>query len=138
QQHGVNVGGSKGNEGEEAAPRMVNGVPPGLPSTGLFGELLRQSSRQGGAAAALDGSAVSAGAPMLSADCSKVISGKMMLGDIERQLEAAQREARVLHAQLNTVKGQGQPVGWAPVTSSGNGMGMATKAEGGGRNGLSM
>ncbi|KAJ1958626.1 transcriptional repressor general negative regulator of transcription subunit 4 [Linderina pennispora] len=127
--HRANAEDSRRNEREDAAPRMVNGVPPGLPSTGLFGELLRQTTRQGGAAP--DGSAASAGAAtasMLTADGSNIISGKMMLGDIERQLVAAQREARELQAQLSTVKGQNQSALWNLVNSSGNGVGMAASA----------
>ncbi|KAJ2779061.1 transcriptional repressor general negative regulator of transcription subunit 4 [Coemansia interrupta] len=45
----------------------------------------------------------------------KFVSGRMMLSDIERKLDAARREAQELQAQLSTVIGQNQSAMWALV-----------------------
>ncbi|KAJ2009892.1 transcriptional repressor general negative regulator of transcription subunit 4 [Coemansia thaxteri] len=82
--------------------RSDDGDPPRLPTTGLFGELLRRAK--------LDAAAADGGAPVAG---STYVSGKMMLSDIERKLDAARREARDLQAQLSTVIGQNQSALWA-------------------------
>ncbi|KAJ2349795.1 hypothetical protein GGF43_004366 [Coemansia sp. RSA 2618] len=95
-------------EHEEGGATMVNGVPPGLPTTGLFGELLRRA-KQDSLSSSAAATVPSASAPSYGGgDSSAFISGKMMLGDIERKLEAARREAQELQAQLSTVIGQNQ------------------------------
>ncbi|KAJ2432686.1 hypothetical protein GGF42_009535, partial [Coemansia sp. RSA 2424] len=108
--------GERSGEGELEAG-MVNGVPPGLPTTGLFGELLRRVKLEAAAASAAGGSGGSGGGASASAphptSSSTYVSGKMMLGDIERKLDAARREARDLQAQLSTVIGQNQSAMWA-------------------------
>ncbi|KAJ2705554.1 transcriptional repressor general negative regulator of transcription subunit 4 [Coemansia sp. IMI 203386] len=104
-----------GAGGDGSRRGMVNGVPPGLPTTGLFGELLRRSKLDAAAA----GSGASAiGSPMTLpvADGkanSRAANGRMMLSDIERKLDAARREAQELQAQLSTVIGQNQSAMWA-------------------------
>ncbi|KAJ2861620.1 transcriptional repressor general negative regulator of transcription subunit 4 [Coemansia aciculifera] len=116
-------------EGEVEASNnnMVNGVPPGLPTTGLFGELLRRAKLE--AAAVSGGSNVTASAP-LPASGSTYVSGKMMLSDIERKLDAARREARDLQAQLSTVIGQNQSAMWALANGSTSPAGGMDKATG--------
>ncbi|KAJ2746432.1 transcriptional repressor general negative regulator of transcription subunit 4 [Coemansia sp. BCRC 34301] len=103
---------SPASEGEPEAG-MVNGVPPGLPTTGLFGELLRRVKLETASASAAGASGASASAPHPTSSGSTYVSGKMMLGDIERKLDAARREARDLQAQLSTVIGQNQSAMWA-------------------------
>ncbi|KAJ2694829.1 transcriptional repressor general negative regulator of transcription subunit 4 [Coemansia sp. IMI 209128] len=115
-----------GNEG------MVSGVPPGLPTTGLFGELLRRAKMEA-AASGGNGNAPAASAPPPPASGSIYVSGKMMLSDIERKLDAARREARDLQAQLSTVIGQNQSAMWALAngsTSPAGGMDNAAGAAG--------
>ncbi|KAJ1752762.1 hypothetical protein LPJ58_004985 [Coemansia sp. RSA 1591] len=92
---------------------MVDGVPPGLPTTGVFGELL-QRAKQDAQNSASYGNSAGYG----NADGSTFISGRMMLGDIERKLEAARREAQELQAQLSTVIGQNQSAMWALANGS--------------------
>ncbi|KAJ1842066.1 hypothetical protein LPJ73_005913, partial [Coemansia sp. RSA 2703] len=124
------VGGSSDAADHEAAYSgatnggMVNGVPPGLPTTGLFGELLRRSKMDAMAAAsAAPGHTAGPNAstsPMPvpggeGMSGGKFVSGRMMLSDIERKLDAARREAQELQAQLSTVIGQNQSAMWALV-----------------------
>ncbi|KAJ2894239.1 hypothetical protein IWW38_002632, partial [Coemansia aciculifera] len=98
------------SEGEAETGGMVNGVPPGLPTTGLFGELLRRVKLEASAGAS---SSSSMPQPANNSSGSTYVSGKMMLGDIERKLDEARREARDLQAQLSTVIGQNQSAMWA-------------------------
>ncbi|KAJ1878149.1 hypothetical protein LPJ71_011054 [Coemansia sp. S17] len=107
---------------------MVNGVPPGLPTTGLFGELLRRAKLEA-AAAVSAGNATAAIAPLPTSG-STYVSGKMMLSDIERKLDAARREARDLQAQLSTVIGQNQSAMWALANGSTSPSGGMDKATG--------
>ncbi|KAJ2576045.1 transcriptional repressor general negative regulator of transcription subunit 4 [Coemansia sp. RSA 1807] len=104
-------GSSSATEPESAC--MVDGVPPGLPTTGVFGELL-QRAKQDAQNSASYGNSAGYG----NADGSTFISGRMMLGDIERKLEAARREAQELQAQLSTVIGQNQSAMWALANGS--------------------
>ncbi|KAJ2498232.1 transcriptional repressor general negative regulator of transcription subunit 4 [Coemansia sp. RSA 1972] len=100
---------------EPESGRMVDGVPPGLPTTGVFGELLQRAKQDAqNSNAANYGNATGYG----NADGSTFISGRMMLGDIERKLEAARREAQELQAQLSTVIGQNQSAMWALANGS--------------------
>ncbi|KAJ2102927.1 transcriptional repressor general negative regulator of transcription subunit 4, partial [Coemansia sp. S100] len=107
---------------------MVNGVPPGLPTTGLFGELLRRAKLEAVAAVSA-GNATAATAPLPTSG-STYVSGKMMLSDIERKLDAARREARDLQAQLSTVIGQNQSAMWALANGSTSPSGGMDKATG--------
>ncbi|KAJ2729636.1 transcriptional repressor general negative regulator of transcription subunit 4, partial [Coemansia sp. BCRC 34962] len=119
------------SEAEAGSSGMVNGVPPGLPTTGLFGELLRRAKMEA-AASGGSSSAPTASAPP-PASGSIYVSGKMMLSDIERKLDAARREARDLQAQLSTVIGQNQSAMWALAngsTSPAGGMDNAAGAAG--------
>ncbi|KAJ2390371.1 hypothetical protein GGI23_005636 [Coemansia sp. RSA 2559] len=106
-----------GETQSESEGRMINGVPPGLPTTGLFGELLRRAKQQG----------ISTGptnVPVESADSGAnasngpFVSGKTMLSDIERKLDAARREAQELQVQLTSVIGQNQSAMMALAHSS--------------------
>ncbi|KAJ2062162.1 transcriptional repressor general negative regulator of transcription subunit 4 [Coemansia sp. S146] len=115
------------SEVEAGNNNMVNGVPPGLPTTGLFGELLRRAKLE--AAAVSGGGNVTTSAP-LPASGSTYVSGKMMLSDIERKLDAARREARDLQAQLSTVIGQNQSAMWALANGSTSPAGGMDKATG--------
>ncbi|KAJ2454752.1 transcriptional repressor general negative regulator of transcription subunit 4 [Coemansia sp. RSA 2336] len=110
---------------DEAADSTANqaGVPPNLPTTGLFGELLRRAKQDSTSASAMPlaaaGQAASAEyAPGVAPDGGSFISGKLMLSDIERKLEAARREAQELQAQLSTVIGQNKSAMWALANSS--------------------
>ncbi|KAJ1893498.1 transcriptional repressor general negative regulator of transcription subunit 4, partial [Kickxella alabastrina] len=99
-------------------PAMANGVPPGLPTTGLFGELLRRSKHD--LVTGVGTSESPMPYPVSEADrSSKFVSGRMMLSDIEHRLDVARREARELQAQLSTVIGQNQSVMWA-LANNGN------------------
>ncbi|KAJ1990627.1 transcriptional repressor general negative regulator of transcription subunit 4 [Coemansia umbellata] len=117
-----------GSREEDSEARMVNGVPPGLPTTGLFGELLRRAKQDGLSARATGKSDSGCRAADGGVDLGgggTFVSGKMMLSDIERKLDAARREAQELQAQLTTVIGQNQSVMWALAnggsSNSGNG-----------------
>ncbi|KAJ2803047.1 transcriptional repressor general negative regulator of transcription subunit 4, partial [Coemansia helicoidea] len=82
--------------GAHAPPQLPPHHHPQLqppPDTGLLGELLRRA-RQG-------------------ADAPPIGAGKAMLGDIERRLGEARREASDLQAQLSTVIGHNQSALWA-------------------------
>ncbi|KAJ1753085.1 transcriptional repressor general negative regulator of transcription subunit 4 [Coemansia sp. RSA 1821] len=111
---------------EEAAVNSAAnqaGVPPNLPTTGLFGELLRRAKQDSASASAMPlaaaGQAPSADySPGVAPDGGSFISGKLMLSDIERKLEAARREAQELQAQLSTVIGQNQSAMWALANGS--------------------
>ncbi|KAJ2664578.1 transcriptional repressor general negative regulator of transcription subunit 4 [Coemansia sp. RSA 1199] len=106
---------------EPESRRMVDGVPPGLPTSGVFGELLqraKQDSQNGNAAGYSNTASYNNAAGYNSGDGSTFISGRMMLGDIERKLEAARREAQELQAQLSTVIGQNQSAMWALANGS--------------------
>ncbi|KAJ2284594.1 hypothetical protein IWW55_007502 [Coemansia sp. RSA 2706] len=96
-------------------------MPPALPTSGLFGELLRRAKQD---AAAANNSGSNSGVaqgpvPPVGYGEGAFVSGKMMLSDIERQLHAARREAQELQAQLSTVIGQNQSAMWA-LANSGN------------------
>ncbi|KAJ1799650.1 transcriptional repressor general negative regulator of transcription subunit 4 [Coemansia sp. RSA 2399] len=101
----------------ESEGRMINGVPPGLPTTGLFGELLRRAKRQGIPTGPTNVTVESADAGA-NASNGPFVSGKVMLGDIERKLDAARREAQELQVQLTSVIGQNQSAMMALAHSS--------------------
>ncbi|KAJ2853345.1 transcriptional repressor general negative regulator of transcription subunit 4, partial [Coemansia erecta] len=103
-----------GSESGGGRGGMVNGVPPGLPTTGLFGELLRRSKLDAAASSGISAIGSPMTLPVADGEASsRVASGRMMLSDIERKLDAARREAQELQAQLSTVIGQNQSAMWA-------------------------
>ncbi|KAJ1966503.1 transcriptional repressor general negative regulator of transcription subunit 4 [Dipsacomyces acuminosporus] len=123
--HGPPAGAN--DEDEDKGRPMVNGVPPGLPTTGLFGELLRRAKQDAASAS----TAAAAGTPMAAVagdGSADYISGRVMLGGIERRIDAAKSEARELQAQLSSVIGQNQQVFWA--LANGGQAGTAANAAG--------
>ncbi|KAJ2088957.1 transcriptional repressor general negative regulator of transcription subunit 4 [Coemansia sp. RSA 986] len=106
------------SESEEG--RMVNGVPPGLPTTGLFGELLRRAKQQGIPTGPTNVTPDTAAAGVNDSSSGPFVSGKVMLSDIERKLDAARREAQELQAQLTSVIGQNQSAMMALAHSTAN------------------
>ncbi|KAI8320160.1 hypothetical protein GQ54DRAFT_225900 [Martensiomyces pterosporus] len=117
QQRAVNQGGSgaggNNNEGDDDNDKgmpMVNGVPPGLPTTGLFGELLRRAKQD---SMASSGSVAGGDAAAAGLGGGNYVSGRMMVGDIERKIGEARKEARELQAQLGSAIERNQPTLWA-------------------------
>ncbi|KAJ2802465.1 transcriptional repressor general negative regulator of transcription subunit 4 [Coemansia guatemalensis] len=92
---------------ETRAPVPGNAVPPGLPTTGIFGELLRRARED-----PRSGVAAAPGTAPETNEATAYAGGRQILDDLGHSLVSARREAQELQAKLSTVIGQSQSSMW--------------------------
>ncbi|KAJ2077155.1 transcriptional repressor general negative regulator of transcription subunit 4 [Coemansia sp. RSA 988] len=92
---------------ETTAPVPGHSVPPGLPTTGIFGELLRRARED-----PRSGVAGAPGAQAAASEGAAYAGGRLILDDLGHSLVSARREAQELQARLSTVIGQSQSSMW--------------------------
>lgn len=119
------------NSEAASTPKGSNGDPPGLPTTGVFGELVRKA-KQDGAVTNGGGCQQQQQLQQHTAAANDAFSGgKMMLSDIEQKLEMARQEARQLQAQLSTVIGQNRSAMMALASNTSTSSSTAAGTSGG-------